>query len=312
MGGRERADLIAAACELLQVSETRAAAAVDVLVDAGLLEAEEGAVAPYADRRQTWEAHGWTAAHDYHLATWDYPFVDYDVDGWTRDRTLMATYDDVEADVSVWVHDRCSHLAGDFSLPPADEALETLTAPVGHLAAGSTLSAEKLTILLASTFGRLPPRGGAKKPRRSSPSGGAQHPVEGYIVNLSVPGIDRGVWHIRGRDNDLVRIASLPGDEWLTKNLSGLFRAAWTPEAVVVFTAVFARNMYRYREPRTLRTIFLDTGHLIATLETAAAAQGIASFAHHGMDDPAVEQLLGLTGLREGAMAGVGLAGGVT
>ncbi len=100
----------------------------------------------------------------------------------------------------------------------------------------------------------------------------------------------------------------LPGPDWLAANLSGLFLSDWSPEALVVVTGVFARNMYRYREPRTLRTVFMDAGHLIGTLEMAAARVGVRSFVHHAVNDRAVEDLLGLNGLREGVIAGVGLA----
>lgn len=122
-----------------------------------------------------------------------------------------------------------------------------------------------------------------------------------------MPGLAPGVWHVRGRVNDLVPLADLPDEHWLHSNLSGLYRAPWMPQATVVISAVFARNMYRYREPRTFRSVFLDVGHVVATVEAVSRALGVRSHAHHAMNDGEVERLLGLSSLREGVVAGVAL-----
>jgi SagB-type dehydrogenase family enzyme len=307
MGGRGYDDGIDAASEILQISPEKAAGAIEMLTRRSLLKRDDMTDEAVGPDRDTWTAKGWTAAYDHHLATWDYPFVDYDDDGWQEDRRRMAAYNEQEADAGVWKHDACERLTPTVPLTPAMSALLRLDATTTPVT--GPLNMDSLSMILSATFGRLPSHPGSRKPRRSSPSGGARHPTEGYLLNLAVDGLRPGIWHVRGRDHDLAWIGGLPDHEWLAKNLSGLFLSNWPPEALVVVTSVFGRNMYRYREPRTLRTIFMDAGHVIGTLEMVAAQIGARSFVHHALDDRAVEQLLNLTGLREGVIAGVGLAG---
>lgn len=309
-GGRDVGEGIEAACELFGVSEDRAREAIELLVTRTLLQPDsddEPTDLPFG--RSDWADRGWTSAHDHHMATWDYPFVDYDADGWQRDRSRMASYGDVEEDRSVWDHDRCNRLGPGEALPAAVAAIGDLTAPLHHHADPAPLTRDKLLGLLSVAFGRLPPHRGVSKPRRSSPSGGARHPSEGYLLNLLVPDLPRGVWHVRGGQSDLVWVAELPENGWLLEHFSGLFLSDPHPEALMVVTSVFARNMYRYREPRTLRTVFLDAGHIIATLEMAAISEGIKPSTHHALDDVAVEELLGVDALKEGVVAGVALKG---
>jgi hypothetical protein len=91
--------------------------------------------------------------------------------------------------------------------------------------------------------------------------------------------------------------------------MSGPFLAPFEPEAVLVITSVFTRNMYRYREPRTFRTVFLDAGHLIATADATAGSLGISTFFHHAVNDREVERELGISYLTEGVLAAIALAG---
>jgi len=109
----------------------------------------------------------------------------------------------------------------------------------------------------------------------------------------------------------LKRLCELPPADVLERMFAGPFRARldrnFEPAAVVILTSVFERNMFRYREPRTFRTILLDIGHVVFTLELACAALGLQFYPQHGVDDLAVERLLGLEGLDEGVMYAVAI-----
>jgi hypothetical protein len=87
----------------------------------------------------------------------------------------------------------------------------------------------------------------------------------------------------------------------------GPLRAPFTVRALIAFTSVFDRNMFRYREPRTLRTIYMDVGHLATTLEVSARSLGIASYMHHGINDALLESKFGINGLEEGAILAIAL-----
>lgn len=79
-------------------------------------------------------------------------------------------------------------------------------------------------------------------------------------------------------------------------------RAPFQVAAIVMVTCVFERNMYRYREPRTFRTVHMDAGHLAETFELACAANGIRCFTQYANNDQAIEAKLGLKPLEEGYM----------
>jgi SagB-type dehydrogenase family enzyme len=118
-----------------------------------------------------------------------------------------------------------------------------------------------------------------------------------------------GIWHVDAARRRLVQVPGSADAEWMKENLEGLHMAPFVPQAFIVVTAVFGRNMYRYREPRTFRTIFMDVGHILGTCEMIASGVGIRSFVHHAINEVEVERVLGLSALHEGVIAGAALAG---
>jgi hypothetical protein len=87
----------------------------------------------------------------------------------------------------------------------------------------------------------------------------------------------------------------------------GYGRAPFDVKCLVAITSVFDRNMYRYREPRTFRTVHMDVGHLATTLGVAAAGHHVMSHVAYADDEEAIERSLGLDGLEEGYMLTVSL-----
>ena len=74
----------------------------------------------------------------------------------------------------------------------------------------------------------------------------------------------------------------------------------------MVTTAVFYRSAWRY-EDRAYRRIFLDTGHLLGNIELSACINGYKSYSLGGFNDEALNSLLYLDPLEEGAIAVVPL-----
>lgn len=74
--------------------------------------------------------------------------------------------------------------------------------------------------------------------------------------------------------------------------MAGAFRLTAPPRAVFVLTTHFQRNMYRYREPRTFRTLYLDAGHLGGLIESLCEAQGLVAHGHQGFHDSFVGGLV--------------------
>lgn len=261
-----------------------------------------------------WEKASWARAADYVWATYDYPFLDYSERA-ARETDMQRMRDYVqEAADSVRTKSypragvptiNCPH-TGD-ALRELDVALDTA---VFGAAPPAALDGEHLRLLLSVAFGKLRARrlrdpGRAPLIRRTSPSGGSRHPTEGYVSVADVVGMPDGLFHFSTTEYVMVRIG-----EPLPTALVGC--APSDPSAIVIATSVFERNMYRYREPRTFRTICLDVGHVVGTIEISARAAGLSAERLYIPDYQAVDSALGIDSLTEGTICAVRAGGGGT
>jgi SagB-type dehydrogenase family enzyme len=159
--------------------------------------------------------------------------------------------------------------------------------------------------VLSPTFGPLV--------RKTSPSGGARHPGEVYLVAFEVEGLARGVYHFNARDHVLER---LPGGVSRREMLAFAVGQRHVSKAAAVFlmTAYFPRSMWKYKSPRAYRVVTLDTGHLGQTFCLVATWLGLAPFTTAAMRDTAIERALGIDGITESTtyIAGVGMPAAAT
>lgn len=196
-----------------------------------------------------------------------------------------------------------------------DTFFETLHARRTHRRfTRGALSLANVSRLLQTTWGvqgYFPPCMFGLLPYKTSPSGGARHPIEVYLMALRVSGLDRGLYHYRPDDH---RLARLPGKA--TPRVAREYCAdqPHVAEAAALFimTAVFARSMWKYRRARAYRVILLDAGHLCQTFCLTATRLGLAPFSTAALKDTLIERALGLDGISESVLyiAGVGLAAG--
>lgn len=254
-----------------------------VLVEAG--EAEEGALS-------AWAARGWAEAHDYLWATWSYPFEDYSQRGQEVDKERMRAYASAKPDTVRALPQKGS---SPCPLPPIQESLDRLAALSDLSFADQLLAIASVAALPVEVKRSRTP--GADYIHRTSPSGGCRHPSELYLLVLSVPGLARGVYHVATGDETLGFVGDLPLDDELQGMLPGGFRLPTVPRAIFVISTHFERNMYRYREPRTLRTVYYDVGHLGGLIEALGDAQGLIAHGHHGFVDSYLANLIRSDGL---------------
>jgi SagB-type dehydrogenase family enzyme len=175
----------------------------------------------------------------------------------------------------------------------------------------SVLSLDCLTRLLYYTWGVT----GFKKsrllgrlPLKTSPSGGARHPGEVYVMALRVESLTPGYYYYSPVDHalDLIKVGA-------TKELAIQFcgNQRWVGDAAALFimTAVFERTMWKYPHPRGYRVILAEAGHLCQTFCLAATALELAPFCTMALRDSLIESQLGLDGVRESVLyvAGVGM-----
>jgi SagB-type dehydrogenase family enzyme len=166
-----------------------------------------------------------------------------------------------------------------------------------------------LATLLGLTSGiqqwvKLNPRDLALK---TSPSGGARHSIETYVVIRDVAGLRPGIYHYAPDRHALEKIRGPVPLKRMREYMpnSGYFAAA---SAMVFFTTVFERILWRYRYSRAYRAALVEAGHLCQTFCLTATWLGLAPYCVMALADSLIERDLGIDGISESVLyaAGVG------
>jgi len=167
-----------------------------------------------------------------------------------------------------------------------------------------------LATLLGLTWGvrewvSVPPLG--RFAVKTSPSGGALHPIEAYVVARDVEGIAPGIYHYDATRHRLELLRRGMTRDQMSDYVIG---QRWFSEAAafVVMTAVFTRTQWKYRYPRAYRVVLTEAGHLCQTFCLVATWLGLAPFCTMAMADSKIDRDLGIDGVTEGVLyvAGVG------
>lgn len=171
-----------------------------------------------------------------------------------------------------------------------------------------------LATLLGLTFGVhswLDLRGIGRVALKTSPSGGARHPIEAYVIAQRVRGLPRGLYHYNAESHRLELLHKRVSPARTSKYLNG---QDWASDAaaVVLMTAVFARPQWKYKGPRAYRIVLIDAGHLCQTFCLVATWLGLAPFCTMALADSEIESDLGIDGVTESVLysAGVGARSG--
>ena len=196
-----------------------------------------------------------------------------------------------------------------------DPFFETLHARRTHREfAKGKLPLETISKLLQTTWGvqgYFQTNVFGKLPYKTSPSGGARHPVEVYLMALRVDGLERGMYHYHARDNRLAKLVAKVSPRMVSAYCAD---QSWFAGAAALFimTAVFARTMWKYGRARAYRVVLLETGHLCQTFCLTATRLGLAPFCTAALRDSLIERDLGIDGISESVLyvAGVGLVAG--
>jgi SagB-type dehydrogenase family enzyme len=296
--------------EFRSYSRKSVAMALLQLIDAQLL-LEYGSVEWKRDERVCSSWRPWLPEGGFHFMTKDTPYVPHDWPIEKKMQTLPATRAPPQF--------KTIRSADTVRLPPhkiaSDTFFETLHARRTHREfARGEISLGNISKLLQTTWGvqgYFQSDEFGKLPYKTSPSGGARHPGEVYLIALRVEGLERGLYHYQARDN---RLARLPGRA--TPRMASAYCAdqpyCAKAAALFIMTAVFARTMWKYGRARAYRVVLLETGHLCQTFCLSATRLGLAPFSTAALKDSLIEKDLGLDGISESVLyvAGVGLIAG--
>jgi SagB-type dehydrogenase family enzyme len=268
----------------------------------------QGSAAAAQDSRIAEEWSPWFPAASFHFATKDAPYVDRSRWSIARRRKLVSR----KAKPANVV--RVAH-RGKIALKPRrfteTEFVRVLTARRTHWRfANESVSVENISELLALVWGVT---GYADSPLfgrsflKTSPSGGARHPGEVYLMALRVSGLAPGLYHYQPARHELERIATGADPEQASRYCAGQ-RFVKRAAALFFMTAVFPRTMWKYSDPRAYRVVLLETGHLCQTFCLVATWLGLAPFCTAALRDTLIERDLKIDGIRESVLyvSGIG------
>lgn len=177
------------------------------------------------------------------------------------------------------------------------------------------MTLEDLSTLLGLTCGvqHWVRAGGRELALKTSPSGGARHPIECYVVARDVLGLKPGRYHYAADAHLLERLKGRVSREGVEKYFPRSPQLAKAP-AVVFFSAVFERQTWRYPYARAYRAALVEAGHVCQTFCLTATWLGLAPFSIMGLADDRIERDLDLDGMSEAVLyaAGVGRPPGRT
>jgi SagB-type dehydrogenase family enzyme len=143
---------------------------------------------------------------------------------------------------------------------------------------------------------------------KTSPSGGALHPIEAYVLARNVENMPAGFYHYNGADHQLELLRRGATSRLITRWLVNQY---WYGDAAIVvfMTAVFGRTQWKYDYPRAYRAMLLESGHLCQTFCLTATWLGLAPFCTLAFADSAVEKAIGVDGVSESVLyvAGAGM-----
>jgi SagB-type dehydrogenase family enzyme len=168
----------------------------------------------------------------------------------------------------------------------------------------------QVATLLQLTFGATlhgQAEDGAHVLFKTSPSAGALHPTEAYLLAVNVTGIRKGLYHFSPRTSRLHLVRGGATADQLVEYLSGQW---WYGDAaaLVLMTSVVSRVWTRYPHARAYRSVLLDAGHLCQTFCLVATWMKLAPFCTQALADSRIERDLGIDGVGEVLIyaAGVG------
>src|SRR5881398_640298 len=282
--------------------------AISQLVDYGLL-LPKGSPEVTKDSRIAEEWSDWLPEGSFHFSTKDTPYLDRS--GWSLNR-LRSVMPKTPQPAFVKTVKGAEKVLLPARTSVDSEFTRVLMARKTHRRfSKQKLPLETLSQLLYLVWGvtgyLYSPRFG-KLFHKTSPSGGARHPGEVYLMALRVKGLKPGLYHYHTAHHRLEMISTNATREkaWLYCARQHFVRDA---AALFLMTAVFRRTMWKYQHARAYRVVLLDAGHLCQTFCLVATWLGLAPFCTAALKDTLIEKDLGIDGIRESVLyiAGVGL-----
>ncbi len=174
---------------------------------------------------------------------------------------------------------------------------------------GAALSESELATILYEVYGcrgYAPFGEGMAMLHKTSPSGGALHPIEVFPLLIRVDGVTPGLYHYDVERHGLELIEPMSPDQAVatarefTSGQGYFARAA----ALFILVARFDRRFWRYRnQQRAYGVLLMEVGHLSQTFYLVCADQNLGAFFTAAINAGNIDERLGLDGFSKGALA---------
>lgn len=282
---------------LTEPAPVEAAPAVDKLLEQDLL-VVAGSDLDAADRA----VDGWTWGQDARFFHFSTQHAEFEASPEEQAAGLRARAARVPPPSAFKSYDFAPRVAlDDGPLPPLDLWDVLARRRTVRKLAREAISFRELSALVRWTWGAtqvVEDPGVGTHVLKTSPSGGARHPIEVYPLVLRVEGLDAGLYHYAVRTNELERLRSGHLEDLALRICSG---QPWIADSAVVFfmTAVLERSMWKYEHSRTLRVVLMDAGHLGQTFHLVCTALGLGPVSTAATDDKLLQTTLGIDGAAE-------------
>ncbi len=135
---------------------------------------------------------------------------------------------------------------------------------------------------------------------RTVPSAGALYPVESYVIAARIAVLEQGVYHYQVKTHQLEELKLGDFSEAMARAALGQAMCAHAA-AVIVFTSVFQRTVWRYRQ-RGYRYVYIEAGHMAQNLSLASISMGLGCCHAGALFDNEVNEILGVDGIRESVL----------
>jgi SagB-type dehydrogenase family enzyme len=141
---------------------------------------------------------------------------------------------------------------------------------------------------------------------KTSPSAGARHPIEVYVLVVNVEGLSRGIYHYAPDNHRLELLRRNSSSRDIVRFLGNQW---WygPAAALMLMTAVFPRTQWKYPGPAAYRTVMIDAGHICQTFCLVGTWLGLAPFCTMAFDQALVERELAIDGVRESVVYAAGI-----
>lgn len=142
--------------------------------------------------------------------------------------------------------------------------------------------------------------------KKLSPSAGALHPIEAYVLAQRIDGVAPGLYHYHTVNHALEPLALMQHDEAAALALKVVADQHWFADApmLVIMAARVERNFWKYRNHfKAYKAIVLDAGHLSQTFYLLATEAGLPAFITAAVNEIDIEAALGLDHLCDAVMA---------